>query len=155
MASMENLLNNAIEEHGFRISPRLNLHDRMARYIKLSRAERGENVSDEDADGAASMILMGDESSIMNEFPSPTRRSGRREQMQTETVENTPTLRRSSRLREQTQEVVENTLRRSSRLRSRPSFMEPHRVVSNTSNGLCVTLNTHPMVRRSQMSSHS
>ncbi len=151
MANMGNLPNNAIEEHGFRISPRLSLHERMARYIKLSRAERGENVTDEDAEGAASMILMGD-MSMMSEFSNSTRRSSRREQT-TDTVENTP--RRSSRLREQTTpEPDENTLRRSSRLRSRPTFMEPQRIVTNTSNGLRVTVNTHPMVRRSQVCSH-
>lgn len=79
MANIETRLNNAIEEHGFRISPRLSLEERMTRYIELSRASRGEHVSSEDAQTAAALILMGDGGRMSNESSPPTtpRRSTR------------------------------------------------------------------------------
>lgn len=51
-------LDKAIEEKGFRISPRLSMEDRLARYIELSANARGDSVTTEESHAAATMILM-------------------------------------------------------------------------------------------------
>jgi hypothetical protein len=56
--SLTNALNDAIDKHGFRISPRLSLGDRLARYTQLYYESQGRWVDDDDARAAASMMML-------------------------------------------------------------------------------------------------
>jgi len=56
--SLTNALNDAIAKHGFRISPRLPLGDRLARYSQLYYESQGRWVDEDDAQAAASMIML-------------------------------------------------------------------------------------------------
>ncbi len=56
--SLVNALNDAIDKHGFRISPRLSLGDRLARYTQLYYESQGRWVDDDDARAAASMMML-------------------------------------------------------------------------------------------------
>ena len=56
--SLVNALNDAIAKHGFRISPRLSLGDRLARYTQLYYESQGRWVDDDDARAAASMMML-------------------------------------------------------------------------------------------------
>jgi hypothetical protein len=58
MNSLENLLNNAVEEKGWRISPRASLEDRLVRYMQLSSLEKGRELNDDDARGAAQLMIL-------------------------------------------------------------------------------------------------
>lgn len=56
--SLTNALNDAIAKHGFRISPRLSLGDRLARYTQLYYESQGRWVDEDDARAAASMLML-------------------------------------------------------------------------------------------------
>ena len=56
--SLVNVLNNAIDKHGFRISPRLSLGDRLARYTQLYYESQGRWIDEDDARTAASMMML-------------------------------------------------------------------------------------------------
>ncbi len=56
--SLLNALNNAIDKHGFRVSPRLSLGDRLARYTQLYYESQGRWIDDDDARAAASMMML-------------------------------------------------------------------------------------------------
>ena len=56
--SLTNALNDAIAKHGFRISPRLPLGDRLARYAELYYESQGRWVDEDDARTAASMMML-------------------------------------------------------------------------------------------------
>ncbi len=53
MNTLEQQLNNAIEKHGFRISPRASLRERLARYIELHKG-----VDATEAEAAAGLMLL-------------------------------------------------------------------------------------------------
>ena len=54
----ENNLNAAIEEKGYRISPRMNLEDRLARYIQLSWFDRGETLNNDEIKAVAALMMI-------------------------------------------------------------------------------------------------
>ena len=56
--SLVNALNSAIEKNGLRISPRLSLGDRLARYTQLYYESQGRWVDEDDARAAASMMML-------------------------------------------------------------------------------------------------
>ncbi len=56
--SLVNALNAAIEKRGFRISPRLPLGDRLARYTQLYYESHGRWIDSDDARTAASMLML-------------------------------------------------------------------------------------------------
>jgi hypothetical protein len=58
MNTLENLLNNAVEEKGWRISPRASLEDRLVRYLTLTWQEQGRELNEEDARGAAQLMIL-------------------------------------------------------------------------------------------------
>jgi len=51
-------LNDAITKHGFRVSPRMSLGDRLARYTQLYYESKGRWVDEDDSRAAASMLMM-------------------------------------------------------------------------------------------------
>jgi hypothetical protein len=55
---LENQLNAAIAERGYRISPRASLGDRLARYVQLTYSTRGREVDTEEAQAVAAMMMM-------------------------------------------------------------------------------------------------
>jgi len=136
MNSLENLLNTAVEEKGWRISPRASLEDRLVRYMQLSSLEKGNDLSEEDARGAAQLMILRNGDSTWS----------------------------SSRSRAEASDAPGNSVW-SGRTRSstRPAFVEPtpaptNRTVRASRDGdVRVTLRTdsgsHPMVRRSQVNS--
>ncbi len=134
MNSLENLLNTAVEEKGWRISPRASLEDRLVRYMQLSSLEKGHELNEEDARGAAQLMILRNGDSTWS-----TERTGRTEAAGTS---------------------VWSGRTRSS---NRPVFVEPtppptNRTVRASRDGdVRVTLRTdngsHPMVRRSQVNS--
>ena len=56
--SLVNALNAAIEKRGFRVSPRLPLGDRLARYTQLYYESQGRWIDEDDARAAASMMML-------------------------------------------------------------------------------------------------
>ncbi len=56
--TLENQLNAAIAERGYRISPRAPLADRLARYIQMTYSTRGREVDNEEAQAVAAMMMM-------------------------------------------------------------------------------------------------
>jgi hypothetical protein len=56
--TLENQLNAAIAERGYRISPRASLADRLARYIQLKYSANGREVDNEEAQAVAVMMMM-------------------------------------------------------------------------------------------------
>ena len=79
-------LNDAIVKHGFRISPRMSLGDRLARYTQLYYESKGRWIDEDDSRAAASMLMMkyGDKSEkgqtvrtdkLFNDPPATPRRS--------------------------------------------------------------------------------
>lgn len=56
--NFESQLNAAIEEKGYRISPRLSLEDRLARYIQLSWSDRGDSLNSDEIKAVAAMMLL-------------------------------------------------------------------------------------------------
>jgi hypothetical protein len=155
MNTLENLLNNAVEEKGWRISPRASLEDRLVRYLTLTWNERGKELSEEDARGAAQLMILkhsdscSDESceERSNSWSGRTRSSSRSNSSRTEANNNVNTESRET-----------NIWSGRTRSTARPEFVEqsPSRTVSSTRDGsMRVTFSngTHPMVRRSQVHS--
>ena len=131
MNSLENLLNTAVEEKGWRISPRASLEDRLVRYMQLSSLEKGRELNDDDARGAAQLMIL--------------RNGGSSTVWSSRTAAATPET---------------NVWSGRTRSSARPDFVEPSpstsRTVSTSRDGdLRVTLRSdgggHPMVRRSQV----
>jgi hypothetical protein len=58
MNTLENKLNCAIEEKGFRISNRASLEDRLVRYMELSSYESGADWNVDDARAAAALMIL-------------------------------------------------------------------------------------------------
>jgi len=58
MSNLEQVLNDAIVSSGFRISPRLDLGDRLSRFIQLHYSSKGRNLTDAEADACSSLILL-------------------------------------------------------------------------------------------------
>ncbi len=56
--TLENQLNAAIAERGYRISPRAPLANRLARYIQMTYSTRGREVDTEEAQAVAAMMMM-------------------------------------------------------------------------------------------------
>jgi hypothetical protein len=71
--TLENQLNAAIAERGYRISPRADLSARLARYIQLKYSANGRVVDTEEAQAAAAMMMM-KFSDVSLEEPLPKRR---------------------------------------------------------------------------------
>ena len=148
--TFENKLNAAIEEKGYRISPRLGLEDRLARYIELTWIDRGEPLTSDEIDAVVALTMV---NNFAEETEEP-RRSGRVESQE---------LHRSARVESQ-------ELRRSARVASRDNqedTWQPRRSsriaatsrnVTATNDNVRVSFATgaqsagaHPMVRRSQV----
>ena len=58
MSNLEQLLNTTIASSGFRISPRLELRDRLTRFIQLYSAEKGRHLTASEADACSGMLLL-------------------------------------------------------------------------------------------------
>ena len=58
MNQLEQVLNIAIAASGFRISPRLELSDRLSRFIQLYSATKGRRLTLREADACSSLILL-------------------------------------------------------------------------------------------------
>jgi hypothetical protein len=89
--TFENKLNAAIEEKGYRISPRLGLEDRLSRYIELTWIDRGEPLTKDEVDAVVALTMV-------NNFGDASNRSWRSTEASDETwssAESQP--RRSSR----------------------------------------------------------
>ncbi len=56
--TLENQLNAAIAERGYRISPRASLGDRLARYIQLKYSTNGREIDNDEAQSVAAMMMM-------------------------------------------------------------------------------------------------
>ncbi len=148
--TFESRLNAAIEEKGYRISPRMGLEDRLARYIELTWIDRGEPLTKDEVDAVVALTMVnnfGDSAEASN----ATWRS----------TESQP--RRSSRLASrETWRPVEDATdgddcceetwqpRRSSRLANRPTVNYAEDAVETWQSPRRVT-GSHPMVRRSQV----
>ena len=144
--TFENKLNAAIEEKGYRISPRLGLEDRLARYIELTWIDRGEPLTSDEIDAVVALTMVNNFGAEESQEP---RRSGRVESQE---------LRRSARVASrQTQSYTDDSEetwqpRRSSRIAA------SSRNITATDDSVRVSFATgdqsagaHPMVRRSQV----
>lgn len=173
MNTLENLLNNAVEEKGWRISPRASLEDRLVRYLTLTWQEQGRELNEEDARGAAQLMIL--KHSGESTWSSRTRSSSRnRDEARTEAPKSewTGRTRSSSRNWEDARTEANNNVNVwsgrteaprsvwSGRTRSstRPEFIESSptstRTVTTSRDGsVRVTFSngTHPMIRRSQV----
>ncbi len=143
--TLESRLNAAIEEKGFRISPRLGLEDRLARYIELSWAARGESVTQDEVSVAVSLTMMGQTAA---EDERPTSRRSQRVAAREDAAEDSWQPRRSLRVAARDADATPEDSwqpRRSQRV--------ANRTVTETNDSLRVTFTTgsHPMVRRSQV----
>jgi len=58
MSNIEQLLNTTIAASGFRISPRLELRDRLTRFIQLYSAEKGRHLTASEADACSTILLL-------------------------------------------------------------------------------------------------
>lgn len=140
--TFESKLNAAIEEKGYRISPRMGLEDRLARYIELTWIDRGEPLTKDEVDAVVALTMV-------NNFG--------------DSAESQP--RRSSRLvSRETWRPVEDATdgddcceetwqpRRSSRLANRPTVNYAEDPVETwQSPRRTQRTGSHPMVRRSQV----
>ena len=132
--TFENKLNAAIEEKGYRISPRLGLEDRLARYIELTWIDRGEPLTKDEVTAVVTLTML-------NNFD--------------DSAESQP--RRSSRQSSHTVEDVADAddswqPRRSARLATRETVNYAEDDSEDTWQPRRSTrTDSHPMVRRSQM----
>ena len=154
--TFENKLNAAIEEKGYRISPRLGLEDRLARYIELSWIDRGEPLTSDEIDAVVALTMVNNFGAEEIEEPRRSARvASRQAQSSTDDSEDTWQPRRSARVASRdTWETQEETWepRRSSRIAA------SSRNVTATNDNVRVSFATgsqsagaHPMVRRSQV----
>ena len=58
MSSLEQVLNSTIVASGFRISPRLELRDRLSRFIQLYSAAKGRDLTVREADACSGILLL-------------------------------------------------------------------------------------------------
>ena len=183
MNTLENKLNCAIEEKGFRISNRASLEDRLVRYMELSSYESGADWDVDDARAAAALMILKHsngnshtEASGTNawsgrtEAPETNAWSGRTEAPETNvwSGRTRSSSRNASNTRTTDTAEVPNTNVWDGRTRSRarlnrPDFVEPNasspqRTVATNANGsmrVSFTNGKHTMVRRSQVHSSS
>lgn len=157
--TFETRLNNAIEEKGYRISPRLGLEDRLARYIELSWIDKGEPLTSDEITAVVALTMVNNSGESWRSTDSrrsaedtewQPRRSARVESQE---------LRRSARVAaRQSSDDWESsreetwTPRRSSRIAA------SNRTVTATNDNVLVSFaagsqsaSAHPMVRRSQV----
>lgn len=163
MNTLENLLNNAVEEKGWRISPRGSLEDRLVRYLTLTWQEQGRELNEEDARGAAQLMIL--KHSGDSTWAGRTRSSASRDEARTEapSSEWSGRTRSSSRGRNWEDARTEannnvNVWAGRTRSSTRPEFIESSPTASRTvttsrDGSVRVTFSngTHPMVRRSQV----
>jgi hypothetical protein len=147
MNSLETQLNNAIEEKGFRISPRGSLEDRLVRYMELSAHAKGQDLDLDDARGAAHLMILKN----TNPSWSASWSSGATWATTGASWSNGASWSSGSAA---TNPWSGRTRSSSSR---RPDFVEPERVVQKSGNGnvrvsFTSGSGSHPMVRRSQVS---
>ena len=171
MNTLENKLNCAIEEKGFRISNRASLEDRLVRYMELSSYESGADWDVDDARAAAAlMILKHSNGNSHTEASGTNAWSGRTEAPETNvwSGRTRSSSRNASNTRTTDTAEVPNTNVWDGRTRSRarlnrPDFVEPNasspqRTVATNANGsmrVSFTNGKHTMVRRSQVHSSS
>jgi hypothetical protein len=131
--TFENKLNAAIEEKGYRISPRLGLEDRLARYIELTWIDRGEPLTKDEVDAVVALTMVNNFGEDVTE--SQPRRSSRSAEASNETwrsAEASWQPRRSARLANlETVNYAEDAVE---------TWQSPRRVTGS-----------HSMVRRSQV----
>ena len=168
MNTLETMLNNAVEEKGWRISPRASLEDRLVRYLTLTWSEQNKELSEENARGAAQLMILKHSGGGNTRHCSRTEAnndvnasvwSGRtRHSARTEANNNVNTNSNvwSGRTEAPGTTVWSGRTRSSTRSDSDESA-PTNRTVSATRDGtvrVTFTSNgTHPMVRRSQVSS--
>jgi len=58
MSNLEQVLNSAIVAGGFRISPRMELKDRLSRFIQLYSATKGRHLTTAEADACSGILLL-------------------------------------------------------------------------------------------------
>jgi hypothetical protein len=151
--TLENQLNAAIAERGYRISPRAPLADRLARYIQMTYSTRGREVDNEEAQAVAEMMMMKHRTASLDddiqEPPTKRRRTVRVNEegdMRVTIGGGHCMTRRSQVARQPSPSAAEGThsmTRRSQVNTSRRSSPSPAPAVS--------TQGTHSMVRRSQV----
>jgi hypothetical protein len=153
--TFENKLNAAIEEKGYRISPRLGLEDRLARYIELSWIDKGEPLTSDEISAVVALTMVNNFGESWRSTDSRPSTDSRRS---TEDTDWSEVPRRSARVASrQTQSSTDDSEetwqpRRSSRI------AVTSRNVAATNDNVRVSFATgsqsagaHPMVRRSQM----
>lgn len=158
--TFETRLNNAIQEKGYRISPRLGLEDRLARYIELSWIDKGETLTSDEITAVVALTMVNNFGESWRSTP-----DSRRSADSSRSAEDTEWQpRRSARVAaRQSSDDWESsreetwTPRRSSRIAA------SNRTVSATNDNVRVSFATgsqsagaqsagaHPMVRRSQV----
>jgi hypothetical protein len=155
--TFESRLNAAIEEKGYRISPRMGLEDRLARYIELTWIDRGEPLTKDEVDAVVALTMVnnfGDESQPRRSSRLASRETWRPVEDATDgddCCEETWQPRRSARLaNRETVNYAEDPVetwqspRRSTRLANRT-------VTPSESLRVSFATGSHPMVRRSQV----
>jgi len=157
--TFESKLNAAIEEKGYRISPRLGLEDRLARYIELTWIDRGEPLTKDEVDAVVALTMVnnfGDSAEASNATWRSTESQPRRST-------------RSAEGSDRSWDASESQPRRSARLATRESVnyaeddsddtWQPRRstrlanrtVTPSDSLRVSFATGSHPMVRRSQV----
>ncbi len=148
MNSLETQLNNAIEEKGFRISPRASLEDRLVRYMELSAHAKGQDLDSDSARAAAQLMV------LKNSNPNwaTTWSTGATWATTGASWSNAASWSSGPTA---TSPWAGRTRSSSSR---RPDFVEPSRTVQSNGNGSVrvsftngSSAGSHPMVRRSQV----
>lgn len=148
--TFENKLNAAIEEKGYRISPRLSLEDRLSRYIELTWIDRGESLTSDEITAVVALTMVnnfGDSWGSINAPAEDTewqprhsaRVASRQTRSSTDDSEDTWQPRRSSRIAASSRNITatNDTVR--------VSFATGAHSAGAHSTGV------HPMVRRSQV----
>ena len=175
MNTLENLLNNAVEEKGWRISPRASLEDRLVRYLTLTWQEQGRELNEEDARGAAQLMILKHSggstwssrtrpsSRSRDDVPDTNAWSGRTEAPRSEWSGRTRSSSRNRDWEDARTEANNNVNVWAGRTRSstRPEFIESapssptaNRTVATSRDGsvrVTFSSGSHPMVRRSQV----
>lgn len=133
--TFENKLNAAIEEKGYRISPRMGLEDRLARYIELTWIDKGEPLTKDEVDAVVALTMV---NNFGDSAESQPHRSSRR------SAEASNETWRSA--------EASNEPRRSARLATRESVNYAEDDSEDTWQPRRSTrTDSHPMVRRSQV----
>lgn len=130
--TFENKLNAAIEEKGYRISPRLGLEDRLARYIELTWIDRGEPLTSDEIDAVVALTMVNNFGAEETESQEPRRSArvaSRQTQSYTDDSEETWQPRRSSRIAASSRNIT----------------------ATDDSVRVSFATGAHPMVRRSQV----